>query len=92
MRYVVWTKGPILMLLSNLASLASEVDSSGYVHREIGFDAAGAVIHKKPSESHQRGDYGLLDGPPIDVDIAIARGIAREIPPTEFDQAWNQSP
>ena len=77
-----------MTLLDGLARLAVEYDSLGYAHREIGLDAVGQAIHRKPSTVFRNGDFGLLDGPPVDYSAAIDRGDAIWTEPAEFERLW----
>jgi hypothetical protein len=88
-RFVVWDRGHVLKLGRDVARLAAEIAPDGYPEREVGLDESATIIHRKPSDIHRHGDYGLLDGPPIDVDVALRRGDAHEIDERAFLELWN---
>ena len=91
MRYIVWKAGPVLTLMPGLAALATEFGPNGYAYRELGLDSEGRVIHRKPSADYPHGDFGLLDSPPMNIDIPIARGAADEIDAGQFEELWRQA-
>lgn len=61
----------------------TEVDRTGHVHREVGLDRSGTVVHKKPSAEHPYGRDGffhLIDLPPR----------AQTISEAEFEKLWSK--
>lgn len=64
----------------------TEVDPSGTVTRELGFDESGRVTHRMPSDRYRRGTYGLFDLALIDL---TSHG--RDIPADEFESRWADS-
>ncbi len=92
MRYAVVTEPVVLGIAKGLVSLVIEIDPSGYVGREVGFDSAGVLRHRTPSTTPPFGEYGILgDGPPMDIDVAIRHGNVREITQAEFEAYWARS-
>jgi hypothetical protein len=71
-----------------MPTLPTEVQSDGYVAREIGLDSAGRVTHRKPSLHHRYGDYGHFDSPPLRLEEDIAKGFAVLVARDEFERTW----
>lgn len=68
-----------------MVELWTEVDDTGTVRRELGFDSEGHIAHRCPSSFYRHGRYGLFDMAPVEI-----AGTQNELDPTEFEEAWRQ--
>ncbi len=72
-------------MIFGLAETWTEVDETGSVRRELGFDAAGHICHRCPSQRYRYGTYGLFDMATIAVE-----GRGNEIAADEFERRWQE--
>ena len=63
MLYIKWTEQDIaeLSAFDEIAILYTEIDNEGDVHKEIGLNNDGKLIHKSPSAGYPYGEYGIFD-------------------------------
>lgn len=76
----------------------AEIDSNGFVRREIGLNKEGKVIHKCPSEFYPNGTYGYFDNQKViiidktsvgDFDLnAILTDENSLVTKEEFEKIW----
>lgn len=87
MYYLKWTEENAtgLSLFSGIKALYLEIDDSGNVHREIGVNKEGKVVHKCPSIIHQYGQYGILDNQKV-----MISDLKSTIMKEEFEKLWEQ--
>lgn len=84
MKYVKWTGKDIEGI--EMAFLATEIDASGRVCREVGVDANEEIVHRFPSKEFPSGEYGLFDVQTIEV-----AGLASNISHEAFESLWGKS-
>ena len=63
--------------------LLLELDRDGRVLRELGFDAAGRIVHKCPDDKFEHGTHGLFDLARFDVS-----GLTSDLDKEEFERFW----
>ena len=63
MLYLKWTNKDIaeLEMFDEIVILYTAIDKEGNVHKEIGLDSEGKVVHKAPSNIGRFGKYGIFD-------------------------------
>ncbi|MFH2043998.1 MAG: hypothetical protein ABIK92_02505 [Pseudomonadota bacterium] len=85
MFYLKWTEPDIADLgaFDKMVVLYTEIDNEGIVHKEIGLDNAGKVIHKSPSSHYRYGEYGIFDNQKVALPNEKAN-LTKE----EFDRLW----
>jgi len=85
MYYRKWNEQSIegLISVAGITIIYTEIDIHGNVCREIGFNAAGELIHKFPSNLYQYGLHGIFDGQKVtisDQKVMISKN--------EFEKLW----
>jgi hypothetical protein len=75
--------------ISGIASLYTEIGEDGRVRREIGFNDAGEVVHKCPSDVYRYGTYGLFDLSNVER-AEKADSPSDVITEAEFEQLWRK--
>ena len=85
--YLKWTEEDVTGLhsFSGIKTLYIEIDDAGNVHREIGVNKEGKVVHKCPSAFHQYGQYGILDNQKV-----MISDFRSTITKEEFEKLWEQ--
>ena len=84
MRYLRWDE-KLDSGVFGMVELWTEVDDTGTVRRELGFDAEGHIAHRCPSRFYRDGTYGLFDMAPIEI-----AGTLDQIEPSEFERRWHE--
>jgi hypothetical protein len=82
-RILIWTEAEVIGLAETwgLSRILTEVDETGAVTRELGFDGPGNVVHRHPGQP-TRTQYGVFD-------LAnIAPSEQTEMELAEFDRLW----
>lgn len=83
MIYLKWTQDEAEFPQS-IRVVYTEVDAEGRVHREIGVDRSGAVVHKKPSAAYPNGRDGFF----YRIDLP---SVASSIAQAEFEKLWTRA-
>lgn len=83
-RILEWTEVDIIGLERawGLSRILTEVDEEGWVTRELGYDAAGKLVHRCPGEPTLNGKYGVFDL------AKISPSDRSDLKPEEFDRLW----
>ncbi len=68
----------------NLVKMFIEIDNSGSVKREIGFNLSGQVVHAYPSRKYSYGKYGIFDLATFDMSSIMESQLSKE----EFEKIW----
>ena len=81
---LIWTEAELPGLGSawGIFRVLTEVDEEGSITRELGYDAAGKVVHRHPGEP-SRSKHGIFDL------VNIAPSNASEMELHQFDQLWS---
>ncbi len=78
MIYLKWTRGDLATL--EHAALYTEIDEDGWVQRELGVAANGAVTHQIEPSSERPGWFGLSRLSPVMLSSNVTRH--------EFETLW----
>jgi len=91
MWYRKWDENDVngLGKTSGMVIMYTEIDEEGRVRREIGFNDAGEVVHKCPSDGYRYGTYGLFDLSKVER-AEKADSPSDVITRAEFEQLWNK--
>ncbi len=63
-----------------------EIEQSGNIVREIGFDQQQNIVHKYPDSKFRHGKYGIFDIATIDFLNIVNNDISEK----DFNEIWNR--
>ena len=83
-RVLVWTDADVRGLADawGVSRILTEIDERGLVTRELGFDAAGELIHRHSGKTTLT-THGIFDA------AVIGAGRQSELRPEQLERAWS---